>query len=260
MKHVFASLLVISLTGCSIFNEPERVPYYPQITESIYNLDGDAVIDTDNIIKSSIVQNRYVPVIDRNAVNQVTDQIFAEVEYSELVTFHDLQSELFHRGVKAIINQFSCELFASQQPKDSIQVCPLTNKIVDNNHGYLPFEQGTRFTQRLAVITRDPANTIQFDFFLKSTHEKSLDSLWGAVHEMGHFYGSTIPKESLVLTVNLNGHKKSSSTNRWHEMYRHPLIFFVTLPSVDQITQRPNEIEAMDFAYRSAKLLVVYGE
>lgn len=257
MKHALNSLLAIALTGCSMFTSPERVPYYPEITGATYDNNETAVIETDNIFKSAIEQNRFIPVNDFGLINQVTDQVFVELENSPQFTYIDLQNALFHRGVESLIKQFSCELFASQQPRNSVQICPASEQIVDNNLGYLPFEQGTRAFHRLTVITRNQTNSQQLDFFLKSAHEKPLHSLWGAVHELGQFDGSTLAKDSLVLTTNLNGHKKDPTTGRWHEMYHYPLVFFVVLPSVEQIINRPDEVEAMDFAYRSAKLLVV---
>ncbi|WP_225874559.1 hypothetical protein [Vibrio atypicus] len=79
----------------------------------------------------------------------------------------------------------------------------------------------------------------------------------GAVHELGAFKDSQLDETNLVLTINLQAYKKPSENETWRQMNPDPLVFFVVLPNVDQLVNRPNEIESMNFAYRSAKLLLV---
>lgn len=256
-KLILISLLTAGATGCSVFGSTQHQPYYPLLRDSHYSDEDVTVIETDNVLKSALKRNDYVPVEDRNRVSLSVDKVFAEAIDSHAVSVEDLKGSLFHDGVEQLIKQFTCELYASQQPKDSVQLCPQSNKIVDNAQGYLPFEQGLRAAQRISAIQSNSSNTFQLELFLKSTHERQLESLWGAVHELGAFKGSQLPPESLVLTVNLKAYKKDQQSQIWRYMHPEPLIFFVILPSVDHITSRPNEIASMAFAYRSAKLLVV---
>ncbi|KGY12945.1 hypothetical protein NM22_07765 [Vibrio tubiashii] len=256
-KLMLISLLAAVTTGCSMFDSTKHKPYYPLLRDSHYSDEDVTVIESDNVLKSALKHNDYVSVEDRDRVNQSVDIVFAEAIDSHAVSVKDLKGNLFHDGVEQLIKQFTCELYASQQPENSVQLCPKSNKIVDNAQGYLPFEQGLRAAQRISAIESNSSNTFQLELFLKSTHERQLESLWGAVHELGIFKGSQLPPESLVLTVNLKAYKKDQQSRIWRYMHPEPLIFFVILPSVDHITSRPNEIASMAFAYRSAKLLVV---
>lgn len=256
-KNLFALFIASQLVGCSIFSAPERTPYYPLLSQSTYSSDDDEVISTDNVLKSAIKHNDYVMVEETSDVNDSVEKVFAEAINSHSVSTQDLKSDPFHRGVELIIRQFTCELYASQQPDNSVQLCPQNNQIVDNGLGHLPFVDGVRFTERLSTIEQSGDQSLQLELFLKSTHERSLQSLWGAVHELGYFKGSNLPAESLVLTINLTAYKKDNGAHNWKYMYPDPLIFFIVLPPADLILSRSNEIESMNFAYRSAKLLVV---
>ncbi|WP_239424326.1 hypothetical protein [Vibrio galatheae] len=240
-----------------MFTSDARDPYYPLLRDSTYSEEEIAVIESDNVLKSALKHNHYVLVDDQNQVNQSVDKVFAEAIRNRAISITDLKDKPFHQGLETIIKQFTCELYASQQPSDSVQLCPQSNQIVDNGLGYLPFQEGLRFTQRIRTAEQNANDSLLLEMFLKSTHERPLNSLWGAVHELGHFKGSRLPAESLVLTVNLQAYKKDSNAHMWRYMHHEPLIFFVVLPSVDHLINRPNEIESMDFAYRSAKLLVV---
>ncbi|EGA67598.1 hypothetical protein [Vibrio brasiliensis] len=254
---ILTGLATVTLAGCSMFSPAERDPYYPQLRDTTYSSEDITVIESDNVLKAAIKHNEFVLVEEKQTVNQAIELVFAEAIDNRAVSVEDLRSEQFHRALEEVIKQFTCELYASKQPADSIQLCPQQNQIVDNALDYLPFEQGLRFAHRISTIKQDHNDTLQLEMFLKSTHERPLESLWGAVHELGKFKGSRLAPEQLVLTINLKAYKKSPSDHTWKYMYPEPLVFFVVLPSVEHLIQRPNEIESMDFAYRTAKLLVV---
>ncbi len=162
-----------------MFSQPERTPYYPSIRDSTYSDEKISVIESNNVLKSAIKQNRYVPVNETAKVNNNAATIFSEVVASNTLSITDLNQDEFHQGLEALIKQFTCELYASQQSADTIQVCPQSQKIVDNNLGYLPFEDGVRRTERLVSVVRNAQETLELEFFLKSSNERSLESLWG---------------------------------------------------------------------------------
>ena len=256
-RLTIAAMALLSLNGCSLFNADQRQPYYPLLRDVIYSEQELTVIQSDNILTQAITNNHFLAVNETSKLNQAFDKLFAEATHNQAVSIHDLIESEFHQDLALLIKQFSCELFASQQPADSIQLCPLSNQIVDNGLDYLPFQQGRRVTERLSVVSKNRQDTFQLELFLRSSHERSLDTLWGAVHELGALKGSQLAPESLVLTVNLNAYKKSEDLQRWKYLNPEPLLFFVVLPPVEYIISRPNEIQSMDFAYRSAKLLII---
>ncbi|WP_245798212.1 hypothetical protein [Vibrio ostreicida] len=240
-----------------MFSGSTEPVYYPTLSESIYSTEGVTVIDSNNVLKTAISTNQYVMVSAHERVNQNIEKVFSEVLESRAISALDLQQQSFHVGLERIIKQFSCELFSSQQPFDSIQLCPPDHKIVGNNLGYLPFKAGLHTTHRLSISTNGQFDKIQMNMFLKSTHERALTSLWGAIHELGKFDHSDLQASSLVLTVNLVVHKKSETSLRWEYLHPKPLVFFIVLPSVDLILSKRNEVEGMNFAYKNAKMLLV---
>tara|TARA_Y100001956_G_C4116298_1_gene185067 strand:+ start:276 stop:1046 length:771 start_codon:yes stop_codon:yes gene_type:complete len=249
--------ITVSLLGCSNFLDSARKPHYPTIRDAIYSSDGTTVIESNNVLKRAVKENRVIPLASKELVNSNAATLFAEIIGNRGIGPQDLYGSEFHYSLEQLIKQFTCELYASQQPEESIQLCPMTNEIVDNNLDYLPFVEGQRTTSRLAVSATNAPETLEVELFLKSTNERSLDTLWGAVHELGQFKGSALPSESLVLTVNLQAYKKVDVKHGWKELYKEPLIFFVILPSVEQLLNRQNEVESMRLAYRNAKIVLV---
>ncbi|ERB62978.1 hypothetical protein N779_23280 [Vibrio coralliilyticus OCN008] len=136
-KTSIAVALGLSLTACSMFSEPKREPYYPALRDTVYSDEDITVIESNNVLKTAIKSNQYVNVADFDEVNNNAAKVFAEVLNSSSVTVKDIQNKQFHEGLKTIIKQFTCELYASKQPADSVQLCPLDSKIVDNNLDYL---------------------------------------------------------------------------------------------------------------------------
>ncbi|RTZ14513.1 hypothetical protein EJ063_16490 [Vibrio aquaticus] len=264
-KPLLLSLLTSTLLGgCSLFSAPEREPDYPTLGSTYYSSDDTTVIESDNVLKTAIKNNRLIAVSNRSAIEEKFDLLFAEVrQYQTFATDtkpftnDDLKGEDFHKGLETLIKQFSCELYASQQSSDSVQLCPLNHKIVDNNLGYLPFQDGRHVTERLSTTLTNSEGTKELDMFLRSTHERPLESLWGGVHELGSFKGSELAPTSLVLTVNLSAHKKESHSRPWQELHDEPLILFVVLPSVERILTQRNEVDAMNLSYQKAQLLIV---
>jgi hypothetical protein len=256
-KALTFSTITISLllSGCAFFSTPEREPYYPLLSEATYSDDEIAVIESNNVLKSAIKQNALINLEKQNEIEASFSKVFAEVENSEGFSFEDLKTPSFHQALKTIVQQFSCEVYASQQDANTIQLCPQHEKIVDNNLPYLPFKDGGRVIQRLITDELNEQGTLQLEMFLKSTHERPLESLWGAVHELGRFKGSQLPAESLVLTINLSAYKKDHYAHAWRSAYHEPLIFFVVLPPVDEISEQPNEIASMAYSFNNAKLI-----
>lgn len=240
-----------------MFSTPDKTVYYPQLRDAVYSEDGISVIESDNVLKSAIKQNQVIPLSNHQAVEQSFDKVFAEANGMEGLSADDLRTPLFHSALSRLIKQFSCELYSSQQPSDSIQICPPDNQIVDNNLDHLPFNAGIREYQRLSTAVIDDNQSFEMELFLKSTLERPLDSLWGAVHELGSFKGSDLSADTIVLTVNMNAHKKDPQIQRWRSIHQEPLVFFVTLPPVETLLAQENEVSSMRYAYQNAKLLAV---
>jgi len=249
---------VLLTTGCS--SNPENDPShltYPPIKYTTYTSDGDVLIDSYNVVRGAITNNRWLPLSETSEINQQLDSLFPELEQTSVLSFEDLATSQFHDSVEQLVKSFSCELYASQQSTDSVQACPSNNDLAANGLSYLPFHKGARFEQRLAVQTLNATQDMEMDLFLKSGAEKSLESLWGAVHTLGQFNSSTLSPNNLVLTINMNVHKRFNEASTWQPMHSAPLIFFVALPSVEELLAQSNEITAMQYAYDHAKLLMV---
>ncbi|MCY9845562.1 hypothetical protein [Vibrio caribbeanicus] len=249
--------IIVVLIGCSGFDLDKAPGHYPTLGLATFSDASVQLANSPNIVKSAIEHNEFVKIKNIDKVNRYIPRIFAEANLNEVVSINDLKNAPFHSALELIVKQFTCELYASMQPSNSVQFCPRDRDIVTNNLGYLPFKDGVRHNHRLVIEEKDANSTLHIELFLRSTLERPFESVWGAVHELGYFKGSRLDPESLVLTINLNAYKKSSKEHNWHLAHSEPLVFFVIIPTVKALTQRPNEMESMDYAYRSARILVV---
>ncbi|WP_114785770.1 hypothetical protein [Vibrio tetraodonis] len=257
IEAVILTVACTILSSCSYFSSTTREPYYPRLSNSIFSDESLTLIETNNVVIKAIKSNRYVSVSDFQGVNDVAKIVFNEAEVSSAVSISDVQTSLFHHALESIIKQFTCEVFTSKHPNSSIQLCPLSKSATMSAEHALPFIGGIRLKHRLSTtIHNDPAG-LEFELFLRSVQERSLDTLWGAVHELGKIPNSELAQDSLVLTINMNIHKKNDLDRRWRSLHHEPLVFFVILPPVESIWRSKNEIESMSFAYKKAVLLVV---
>ena len=255
IKAVILTVTCVIISSCSYFSSTTRQPYYPLLSNSIFSDESLTLIETNNIVIKAIKSNRYVSVSDYQGVNDVANIVFNEAEVSSAVSISDVQNSLFHHALESIIKQFTCEVFTSKHTNSSIQLCPLSKNATKT--AALPFIDGIRLKHRLSTTIHNDLVGLEFELFLRSVQERSLDTLWGAVHELGKVPNSELSQDSLVLTVNMNIHKKNDSDRRWRSLHHEPLVFFVVLPPVESIWQSKNEIKSMNFAYEKAVLLIV---
>ncbi|WP_070970048.1 hypothetical protein [Vibrio sonorensis] len=252
------SVFACSLMGCSLFIKPDPDPMaYPTLANSHYSGDEIPLNKTANVINSAVVAGRTVPISDKERVNQKLPLIFAEIGDRTSIRYQVLSEAGFHSAIKNLVTQYSCHLYASQQTRDTVQLCPPHHKLVDNEPGYLPFIDGYWFDHRMEVSHTNQNHGLQVDLFLKSGNERPLTSTWGAVHTLGPFDNNQFDEKQLVLTIHLKAYYKNGDAQVWSPMHHEPLIFFVLLPTKDHIAKQTNEIAAMDYSYQNAQLLVV---
>ncbi|WP_367986496.1 hypothetical protein AB2S62_07950 [Vibrio sp. NTOU-M3] len=257
MKSKLLGFLAMTtlLSGCIAFTDSTKENRYPSLSDATYSKEELTVKETNNVLRSAIVNNRLVSLTATDMINQSMPVVFAEAydDSSKIA----LESQEFHRSLEELVKEFSCQLYASRQPTHTIQLCPASNQVVLNNLNYLPFTEGVWLTQRLSNYYESSQQPHMFELYLKSGIEKPLTSVWGAVHEAGYFPASEVNPRDLVLTIFLDSYNKTESQQPWQRLYREPLVFFVFLPPVDHILDHQNEVKAMDFAYNNARLLLV---
>ncbi|WP_254068227.1 hypothetical protein [Vibrio aestuarianus] len=257
----FASLLTIPLlSGCIAYSLDEyHSMTYSTLSEAYYSENELTVADNPNVVRSAVEQNHLVWTTDLKSVEDELPTLFPELNLHEQNS-HPFDVQIFHVALNHLIGRFGCELYSSVQNEDSVQTCDNQGTIAANNLGYLPFNKGKYLGERLQVHQQSNQQRFAIDLYLKSTFERSLDSVWGAVHTLGHFNHSQLSPDSLVLTVYLNSYTQNSENALWQPLHAEPLIFFVLLPNIDSILSQENEMAASDFSYNNSKLLLVKSQ
>ena len=157
------------LTGCSGLYLDKAPDHYPTLSLATFSDASVHLATSPNIVKSAIEHNEFVKIKNTDKVNQYIPRIFAEANLNEVVSISDLKNTTFHSALELMVKQFTCELYASMQPYDSVQLCPKDRDIVTNNLGYLPFKDGVRYNHRLVIEEKDANSTLHIELFLRST-------------------------------------------------------------------------------------------
>lgn len=257
----FAPLLTIPLlSGCIAYSLDEyHLMTYSALSEAYYSEGELTIADNPNVVRTAIAQNHLVWTTDLKSVEDELPTLFPELNLSaQNSNLFDVQA--FHIALNNLVGRFSCELYSSVQSEDSVQTCDNHGTIAANNLGYLPFNKGKYLGERLQVHQQSNQHRFAIDLYLKSAFERSLDSMWGAVHTLGHFNHSQQSPDSLILTVYLNGYTQNSVNALWQPLHAEPLVFFVLLPNIDSILDQENEMAASDFSYNNSKLLIVRSQ
>ncbi|WP_261599248.1 hypothetical protein, partial [Marinomonas sp. BSi20414] len=126
-----------------------------------------------------------------------------------------------------------------------------------NRREAMPFVSGQFTTNRIDAFIDDQNNHVSFHAYLKSTNEKSLDSAFGSVHELGTFFGKLADRRSLVLSIDLQTYQLNANGFRGEKINKIPYTYFVILPKAVDIAKQSNQELAGRFSVEKAKLLIL---
>ncbi|MGF1754206.1 hypothetical protein L4C33_11475 [Vibrio makurazakiensis] len=257
-SFILSTSILSALLGCSTSDDADNAylnEYFP-LSESVYSQDALKVGATNNIIKSAINQSQLLSIVERADVDRHMSVLFPEISAQSHASISLLSTPVFHDSLEQIISEFTCHLYSSAQPDNTVQFCPNSISVQRNNLDYLPFNKGELYQQRLIVNNKNLTDGVQVELFMKSGKELSSEQLFAPIHTLGVFPRSSIADNSLVLTINM----KASTINServWQPIYNKPLIFFVVMPDIESITELPNELNAIEYAKNNSSILLV---
>jgi|GEM_PF-6817419 len=228
---------------------------YPSFAYSGFG-SGRNLTNTDNIITYAIEQRHAVPLNYNGQYLGALKQVFAEAYANDSYAAKKLESTQLLVATKKAIAEFVCEEYRFRHRKPERDGCE--GYVSDDRAKQpMPFISGRLAEQGLQIHQDDRDKGVSFEISLPASSDVPLSHTYGAVHELGSFFGGLADSNSLVLGLRMKAYHTTESGRREALIYPNNLIYFVILPTAKALANQANEQEAVSFATSQAKLLVV---
>ncbi|MEF1200420.1 hypothetical protein QTO12_07680 [Vibrio owensii] len=258
MKRKTQMLKVILLAASILFTIDSHAYVsgnYPRLATMRIGEPQQLVSSSNNMISYAIENGKSVS-LEYNQIKSMTPYIFRK-EYFDSYIGKKLNNPTFVKGLQAIVNEFACAEYRFRHRMPQSDSC--SGYVGDKyNKEKMPFVDGQFKSFRLEQHIDNKRDGISYQFYLPSASEKTLDSIWGAVHELGSFFGRTFERRQLVLSVYMQAYPLNENGFRDRTpFYDKPITFFIVLPSATEISRQNNQTRAGHFAADKAQLLIL---
>ncbi|HFQ5100102.1 TPA: hypothetical protein ACGUU3_003388 [Vibrio vulnificus] len=258
MKRKTQILKVIVLAASMLFAIESHAYVsgnYPRLATMRIEESQQLIASSNNMISYAIENGQSVS-LEYNQIKSMTPYIFRK-EYFDSYVGKKLNSPTFVKGLQAIVNEFACAEYRFRHRMPQSDSC--SGYVSDqNDKEKMPFVDGQFKSFRLEQHINSKRDGISYQFYLPSTSEKALDSIWGAVHELGTFFGRAFDPRQLVLSVYMQAYPLNENGFRdGNPFYDKPIVFFIVLPPAVEIFRQDNQIEGGQFAQDKAQLLIL---
>lgn len=254
---IHIKVLVISIALIVSFSASAYVNgNYPSLATIRFGDGNQIVASSDNLIANAIESGHRIPLVYNSKFSSLTPNLFPS-KYFDSYTSDRLNNEAFVAGLKEIVSKFACAEYRFRHGQPEAEGC--LGFIEDGrNKEQMPFVDGTYVDKRMEVHIDSKKHGIGYYFYLPSASEKSLNTLWGAVHELGTFFGRSLGRKQLVLTVYVSVYLLNDSGYRSSKpIYNEPLAYFVVLPSALDIYKNRNQNIVGHSAAQKSSLLIL---
>ncbi|USD67848.1 hypothetical protein [Vibrio sp. SCSIO 43136] len=218
--------------------------------------DGQKVVMGDNVIAAAIENKQVQPLQYTAEYKQTLKSIFSEVYKKDDYLATRLESRSLFELTQKMLSEVVCSEYRFRHSLPMQQGC--TGQVFDDTlRQPMPFISGPLFEQGLTLHKDDPAQSVSFQLRLSSGIEAPLTSTFGAIHELGPFFGGLARSDNLVLSVRMKAYTLDSDKMRSQAIYPNELIFFVLLPTARELTAQASMRDAARYALQRAQLLVL---
>jgi hypothetical protein len=256
VAEIIAALCILFLSSAFNCVTAYQTGNYPELAYAKLFSDGTNVSDKPNSVLNAIENGNAIPLKFGAEFKAMQELIFPQQYYGERYIQKKLNSAKFIETLAEVVKEFSCAeyRFRHQLPEKS----NCNGYIVNNRKKeHMPFVSGRYMTNRIEANRDDHRNRISFQAYLESSKEKSLESAFGSVHELGSFFGRLADRRSLVLSVQVQTFWLNTNQQREKPMLSEPLTYFLILPKAVDIAQQKSESAAASYALANTRLLIL---
>ena len=255
LKKLYLAI-VVSLTFVSqgLSAQSYHAGNYPRFSNAIIWPSGESVSARANNVSRAIERADVIPLSYTDRLKGFSQYVFPHSVYGDSYIQHKLTSEAFIQVLSNVVKQFGCAEYRFRHDLPESTGCSNESS---NRREAMPFVSGQFTTNRIDAFIDDQNNHVSFHAYLKSTNEKSLDSAFGSVHELGTFFGKLADRRSLVLSIDIQAYQLDSNGFRGDKINKSPYTYFLILPKAIDIAKQANQEAAGNFAVENAQLLIL---
>ncbi|MCG9781069.1 hypothetical protein L1D52_01665 [Vibrio brasiliensis] len=206
-------------------------------------------------IQAAIENGRFTPLLTGDELNSLGQIYFPEPYFSRHEAIN-LSSSIFVNGIKGVVREFAC---AEYRYRNSLPEATMCNGFVQDNDTKekMPFVDGQFMFNDITYTINSNEHGFSLDFSLINSNSYSLSNTFGAVNQMGAFFGRFFDRRNLVLSVRMNAYKYEGKGVR-APMPRNetPLIYMIVIPSSLNIAKQGSQNHAADYATSNSYLLI----
>lgn len=256
-QNVLVVLLLVSITLASTASAKSyQSGHYPQFTHAQLFSNGGTVSNRPNGIQRAIENNSTLKLSYDNQFRSAKDYIFPSNYFGDSYNAERLMSKEFVASIQQVVSEFACAeyRFRKHQPEQ-----PSCNGFVDDKRNFekMPFVSGQYTQSRIEVHRDDRRNRVSFNTYLSSSSEMPLKTAFGAVHELGTFFGRMAHRKSLVLSVKFEARWLDGDGFRASPVNSTPVTYFIVIPRSTDIANQNSQSAAAKFAVQQAKLILI---
>lgn len=229
---------------------------YPRFAYAQLFSSGESVSEKPNVLLTAIENGDAIPLHNLQDVKSSKSYLFPNLYFLSSYNADKLASQTFVDAMSKVVGEFACAEYRFRKGLAEKRECKgyVADEDVSES---MPFVSGQYTTSPIEVNADDRRNRVSFYAYLPSAEEKSLESAFGSVHELGTFFGRFAHRRSLILSISLQAYWLDSDNMRKDKINQDTVSYFVVLPKAVDIAAQPDESSAAQFAIKQAKLLIL---
>ncbi|CAH0535670.1 hypothetical protein VST7929_03170 [Vibrio stylophorae] len=258
MQHFFPKFwqIIIALSLFTASMAEARVTY-PKFSYAYYNTQNQRIGDTNNVVAHAIEQGDLVPLRSSPQLTSAFEQVFASYKKTDPFNYQRfVQDPRLVRAIQQLIGEYACAEYRFRNNLPQAQGCNgfVTNK---DTKEHQPFVSGQYQTNDLAVTALPKASSgLIYQITLPSSNKASLSLAWGAIHEMGTFFGRSVHRHQIILTVYIQAFNQKEDGGIGSRITPTAQVIWVILPKASEIGNQKSQQQAAQFAIKNAQMLV----
>lgn len=227
---------------------------YPRFSNAIIWPSGESVSARANNVSRAIERADAIPLSETYRLKELSQYLFPSSVYGDSYLQNKLASDGFTQALGNVVKQFGCAEYRFRHDLPESTGCLNGSS---NQKEAMPFVSGQFTSNRIESFIDDQSNNINFHAYLKSTNERSLDSAFGSVHELGTFFGRLAGRQSLVLSIDLQTYQLNANGFRGDKINKKPYTYFLILPKATDISKQASQEEAGGFSKSRSRILIL---
>lgn len=249
VKIIFPILLITPIANAG----------YNSFSNKPFDNSGKHMAMSSNVVTKAIEHDRLIPLKYDQNFRANLDYLYSEIADMGQYELDFITSPALVSSLQETVGEFACAYYRFENGKPEAKNCN-SNATSLNRKERFPFVDGQYLTNRIEArqISSGLPKT-EFYTYLPNSQAIPLDTIWGAVHKAGMFFGTrTVGSNDTILTARTIFYKLDRDGYRNGRLYKRSLTTFIVLPPVREIANQESESLAREFAIKHTRVIVPF--